>query len=164
MKARGILTAAYHVLHVLPVPGVPGYPPQLGYPYRNLAGGVPTGWGPPGFGLGTPCPDLAVVGSTPGIPWMCYPHVWTWPGYPPCGQTDGQTHVKQGSPPAWTQEAYRPPHSDHSFCCPNLVPSPGRVPPQAGYPPAGYPLAGYPPTLAGYPPAGARSFSCCRTV
>ena len=80
--------------------------------------------------------------------------------------------------PAWTQEAYRPPCSEYSFCCPNWVP-PSRVPPVLtwpegtlpGTPPsrlppsrtpqqgtpsplplAGYPLAGYPP--AGYPPAG----------
>ena len=58
---------------------------------------------------------------------------------------------KQESPPAWTQEAYRPPCSDYSFCCHNWVPSPP-TPSwlQGGYPtwippPAGYPLAGYPP-------------------
>ena len=69
----------------------------------------------------------------------------------------------QESPPAWTQEAYRPPCSKYSLCCPNWVPLPGyppiltwlggtlpgfplgRVPPQAGYPP---PPAGYSP-LAG---------------
>ena len=85
-------------------------------------------------------------------------------------------HDKQESPPAWTQEAYRPPCSDYSFCCPNWVPPPpwpGRggyhtwVPPQQGtpsrvppgrvllpsrVPPTGYPPAGYPPT--GYPPVG----------
>ena len=69
---------------------------------------------------------------------------------------------KQESPPAWTQEAYRPPCSKYSLCCPNWVP------PQAGYPPgqgtplarvpprAGYPLGRVPPARVpprGYPPA-----------
>ena len=62
---------------------------------------------------------------------------------------------KQESPPVWMQEAYRPPCSKYSLCCPNWVP------PQPGYPPAGYPLARVPPgqgtpwqgtPLAGYPP------------
>ena len=67
---------------------------------------------------------------------------------------------KQESPPAWTQEAYRPPCSEYSFCCPTWVPPqqgtppswPGRGGTWPGYPPArvpplwpGYPLAGYPP-------------------
>ena len=87
-----------------------------------------------------------------------------------------QTPNQQESPPAWTQEAYRPPCSKYSLCCPNWVPprqgtphpaGPGRVPPPSwtwqGTPPAGYPpsrvppqldLAGYPPQLdlTGYPP------------
>ena len=46
---------------------------------------------------------------------------------------------KQESPPAWTQEAYCPPCSEYSFCCPNWVP------PRAGYPRQGFPLAGFPP-------------------
>ena len=80
----------------------------------------------------------------------------------------------QESPPAWTQEAYCPPCSEYSFCCPNWVPPPiltwpGGVP-YLGNPPSrvspiltcpgGYPtwvpLAGYPPgrvLLAGYPPS-----------
>ena len=38
---------------------------------------------------------------------------------------------EQDSPPAWTQEAYRPPRSEYSFCCPNggypiLGPDPDR--------------------------------------
>ena len=44
---------------------------------------------------------------------------------------------KQESPPAWTQEAYRPPCSEYSFCCPD------RVPP--------------PPNLTGYPRGGTRT-------
>ena len=57
---------------------------------------------------------------------------------------------KQESPPAWTQEAYRPPCSKYSICCPNWVP------PLAGYPPPGYPLSwpGWGGTWPGYPPAG----------
>ena len=71
-------------------------------------------------------------------------------------------YFEQESPPAWTQEAYRPPCSEYSFCCPNWVPPPAGYPPSwpgqggtlPGYPPAGYPLAVYP--LVGYPPAGYR--------
>ena len=75
---------------------------------------------------------------------------------------------QQESPPAWTQEAYRPPCSKYSLCCPNWVPPPRPgYPPQPGYPPGqGTPLPrpGYPPPagpgreppprldLAGYPP------------
>ena len=32
--------------------------------------------------------------------------------------------IQQESPPAWTQEAYRPPCSEYSFCCPKWVPPP----------------------------------------
>ena len=59
------------------------------------------------------------------------------------------------------QEAYRPPCSKYSLCCPNWVPPAGKYPPRlstplqgtplAGYPPAGYPPGRVPP-LAGYPP------------
>ena len=75
------------------------------------------------------------------------------------------------------QEAYCPPCSDYSFCCPNWVPPltwlggvpylgnpppsqgtpPGRVPPCQGTPPQGTPPARYPPCqvppLPGYPPS-----------
>ena len=73
----------------------------------------------------------------------------------------------QESPPAWTQEAYRPPCSEYSFCCPNWVPPPPILtwPKEGGYPAGGYPtwvppywpggtLPGYPPVLTqlpGYP-------------
>ena len=43
---------------------------------------------------------------------------------------------KLESPPAWTQEAYRPLCSKYSLCCPNWVP-PGGYP--VRYPPGGYP-------------------------
>ena len=53
--------------------------------------------------------------------------------------------------PAWTQEAYRPPCSEYSFCCPTRVPPPsggGGGVPDPGTPPpprgGGY-LTGYPP-------------------
>ena len=65
---------------------------------------------------------------------------------------------KQESPPAWMQEAYRPPCSKYYLCCPTWVPPsqgipPARVPPQPGYPPGqGTPLPGYPPGQ-GTPPA-----------
>ena len=75
---------------------------------------------------------------------------------------------QQESPPAWTQEAYRPPCSEYSFCCPTWVPPPGgypvRYPPGggSGYPPGGgypvrYPPGGVPgqvPPGSGYPPGG----------
>ena len=94
-----------------------------------------------------------------------------------------QNKTKQESPPAWTQEAYRPPCIEYSFCCPIWVAPPswpgwGGVtwpgyPPKAGHPhpdlagevpdqgspPAGYPLgrvlppAGY-PTQQGTPQQG----------
>ena len=63
------------------------------------------------------------------------------------------------------QEAYRPPCSDYSFCCPNWVP------PRQGTPLPGYPPAGYPPPprldLAGYhPPVSApwHSGKCCKAL
>ena len=61
--------------------------------------------------------------------------------------------VTQESPPAWTQEAYRPRCIKYSICCP----VPGGVP-HLGYPPSwpdqGVPHLRYPPTLdlAGVPP------------
>ena len=101
--------------------------------------------------------------------------------------------MRQESPPAWTQEAYRPLCSKYSLCCPNWVSPPARVPPSQGtpqpgyppwpgYPPArvplqpGYPLPplgpGYPPArippqldLAGYPPAAPwHSGKCCKAL
>ena len=83
--------------------------------------------------------------------------------------------LTQESPPAWTQEAYRPPCSEYSFCCPTRVPPPGggtwpgsppggyltRVPPRGvpdpGTPPEGVRVpprggSGYPPGGSGYPP------------
>ena len=76
---------------------------------------------------------------------------------------------KQESPPAWTQEAYHPPCSDYSFCCPiladhppswldltppgrlDLTPSAGPDPPSWTWPP---PLAGPDPPPAGPDPPG----------
>ena len=64
---------------------------------------------------------------------------------------------KQESPPAWTQEAYRPPCSKYSLCCPNWVPPPARVSPQPGYPLARVPPSRVPPARVppnqGTPPA-----------
>ena len=79
--------------------------PQLGYPHLDLAGvphlGYPPSgpaWGtPPSWTLlGYPHPDQARVSTHPdlaGVPHQLdlaeVPPIWTWPGYPPCGQTDG---------------------------------------------------------------------------
>ena len=71
---------------------------------------------------------------------------------------------RQESPPAWTQEAYRPLCSKYSLCCPNWVPPGGvpgtppstpPVPPLGGtrYPP-GYPPGGVPGGVSGTPPGG----------
>ena len=64
------------------------------------------------------------------------------------------TIIKQESPPAWTQEAYRPPCSEYSFCCPTRV----RYPPWGGvpglrYPPRGGTRTSVPPP-GGYPDFG----------
>ena len=58
----------------------------------------------------------------------------------------------QDSPPAWTQEAYRPPCSECSFCCPTWVPPPGGG--TQTHPPRGTPLGG---TQSGTPPGGTRT-------
>ena len=48
----------------------------------------------------------------------------------------GKFTCKQESPPAWTQEAYRPPCSEYSFCCPILADAPQLTdPPLAHWPP-----------------------------
>ena len=65
---------------------------------------------------------------------------------------------QQESPPAWKQDAYHPPCSDYSFCCPILADPPPRV---DWNPPAGWtwspPLAEPDPPPPGWtwpPPAG----------
>ena len=91
----------------------------------------------------------------------------------------------QESPPTRTQEAYCPPCSDYSFCCPNWVPPPPdlaggvpylgnlpvRVPPQAAYPsPSGrVPPDRVPPpgwTWKGIPLVSApwHSGKCCKVL
>ena len=73
--------------------------------------------------------------------------------------------LKQESPPAWTQEAYRPPCSEYSFCPGRGGGVPDRVPPLGGpgTPPrgdldpprggSGYPRGVWvPPGGSGYPP------------
>ena len=72
---------------------------------------------------------------------------------------------RQESPPAWTQEAYRPPCSEYSFCCPTWVPPLGypvrypwggtQTPPGVPGPPGGT-QSGTPPGVPG-PPRGTRS-------
>ena len=81
----------------------------------------------------------------------------------------GERIFEQESPPAWTQEAYRPPCSEYSFCCPTRVPPPGGVPdpgtppggtrtppPRGGTrtPPGGVPDPGTPPGGVPAPPPG----------
>ena len=105
VNARGILTTAYQVLHLLPSTGggTPawsdrGFPLQVvphpfqgstpGSPHLDLAG-VPShcqGWGT--THRGNPLSDT--VGGTPVRPGWGTPQQ----GYPPCGQTDGQIRVK----------------------------------------------------------------------
>ena len=58
--------------------------------------------------------------------------------------------MEQESPPAWTQEAYRPPCSEYSFCCPTWVPPGGGGP---GTPPGGVPSQ-VPPRGVRVPPGG----------
>ena len=72
----------------------------------------------------------------------------------------GESNTEQESPPAWTQEAYRPLCSKYSLCCPNWVPPrggypvryhPGGVP---GPPPRGGTRSGTPPGVPRPPPPG----------
>ena len=57
--------------------------------------------------------------------------------------------IKQESPPAWKQEAYRPPHIKYSICCP-ILGGEGVPHPWLG----GYSIPGYPHPGVGYPPEG----------
>ena len=108
---------------------------------------------------------------------MC--HFWNWscllnPGVSvgrQCMLKFPKNSCRQESPPAWTQEAYRPPCSKYSLCCPNWVPPPGqgtpparvppsqstplaRVPPSQGTPHQGTPPARVAPPSQGTPPSG----------
>ena len=72
--------------------------------------------------------------------------------------------IEQESPPAWTQEAYRPPCREYSFCCPiladppprvDLIPPAGPDPPSWTWPPPSWtwlPLAGPDPPCWTWPP------------
>ena len=63
-----------------------------------------------------------------------------------------QIYRKQESPPVWTQEAYRPPHSKCSLCWWGGTPSShGGVPPPTIRPGMGYPPLTIRPEM-GYPP------------
>ena len=112
VNARGILTTAYQVLHLLPyLRGVPTlrvltlvgrYLPWLvGGDYlgqRYLPWGTSPSW--PGWGY-LPWPGGYL--PWPGVPILGYPSVWTWLGYPmhlvlsgvpPPPGVNRQTHVK----------------------------------------------------------------------
>ena len=74
-----------------------------------------------------------------------------------------QKYVQQESPPAWTQQAYCPPCSEYSFCCPILADPPlldwsppgwTADPPQLDWPPPSWtdpPLAGLTPPRLDWP-------------
>ena len=73
-----------------------------------------------------------------------------------CWKED-KDYMRQESPPAWTQEAYRPPRSKYTLCCScwgGGVPWAG-TPPSGGVPRAGAPCWGVTlgrcPLLGGYP-------------
>ena len=81
------------------------------------------------------------------------------PGSPTVKLSEMWSENIQESPPAWTQETYRLPCSEYSFCYPTSVPPllVQRGVPYLGTPPAGYPPGRVPPiltwgTLPGYPP------------
>ena len=60
-------------------------------------------------------------------------------------------YSQQESPPAWTQEAYCPPCSEYSFCCPILADPPATdLTPPPGYWPDPPPLTDPPPTHPGW--------------
>ena len=102
VNVRGIPTAAYQVLHLLPKVGSPpaGVPPpparsdwripEVGYPLAGVPpassdGGTQGGVHPPqGY---APLPGLTPSPSGPGrdtLPPIGYPPpIWTWLGYPP---------------------------------------------------------------------------------
>ena len=110
LNARGIPTAAYQVLHLLPKVGYP--PRQWGPPQPDPMGDTQGGI-PPDRGRPPPWPDLIGVpevryplaGVPPSQVWQGVPK-WgtrggvppacTWLGYPPsCGQTDRWTDTCQ---------------------------------------------------------------------
>ena len=109
-----------------------------------------------------------------------------------CKDHNIHSQLEQESPPAWTQEAYRPPYSKYSLYCPNWVAPPswlgrggypakgGYLDYEPGYPPGRVPLppvlarglpylgtlpAGYPPRQ-GTPPVSApwHSGKCCKAL
>ena len=98
------------------------------------------------------------------ILWSSLPRWFAVSPPPPPTSCKFKQEAKQGSPPAWTQEAYHPPCSKCSLCCsvwgvphPDLIrggvyPSPGQGVPNTNLS-GGYPVLGYPPAGLGYPPA-----------
>ena len=134
VNARGILTAAYQVLHLLSCMGGTPYQgvallgvPHLGYPPSDLARGVPHPcWGV--SHLGYPPSDLAKGVPHPcwGVPHLRYPQS-DLAGVPPQLDLAGVPPPQQGDLAGWTWLGYPPP----SWTWP-------------GYPP-GWTWLGYPP-------------------
>ena len=138
MNARGIPTAAYQVLHLLPVVGYHpiqvwrrgGGFPEVGYPPARSDGAY--------LGWGTPCMGTPLARSHGGIQGGVHPSQVWWGGYP-----------RWGTP----QQGYLPARSDGGY--------PRQGTPQQGTPQPGLmrevpklDLAGVPPiwTWPGYPP------------
>ena len=93
MNARGIPTAPYQVLHLLPEVG---YAPSR-YPWPGPRGRYPR-WGTPHQGT----PPIGVCpwpGLTGGIPEVGYPPSQVWRGYPRWG-TPPLGYLQSGYPPA----------------------------------------------------------------
>ena len=118
MNARGILTTAYQVLHLLPKVGYPpagvhpgqvwwggylrwgtplrGVPPSQFWQVGTQGGVTPLGqvwWG------GTPLGQVWQGGTWGGVtppagPGWGTPPIWTWLGYPPRCEQTRQTRVK----------------------------------------------------------------------
>ena len=120
MNARGIPTAAYQVLHLLPEVGYPPWPsstgegglPEVGYPSRQ---GYPPGQVQPGVPPARVPPRArSYEGTLGGVPpWQGYPWPGPMGGVPevgyPLARSDGEGVPKVGyPPPGWTWPGYPP--------------------------------------------------------
>ena len=147
VNARGILTAACQVLHLLSCMG--WGTPARGYP--TLGTPITPGWGTAHLDLAGVPPCLDLVGVLPGQTWMGYPHLdlagvpLSGPGWgTPWSDLDGVPPSGPGwGTPTWTWPRYRPPVR-HDWGTPHQT--------QPGYP-SGWTWLGYPPGQVGYPPS-----------